>query len=83
MEAADILQHDGFGAAFVHQAEGFGEKVALVVGAELFSCFREGRTGNAAGFKNTRSLTTEGELFQTVRKPSDLPPAPTDSHHYH
>ncbi len=30
-------------------AEGFGEKVALVVGAELFSRFRERRTGNAAG----------------------------------
>ncbi len=47
-KTADVFKHDHFWAALVNEADGFGEKIAFVVAAELFASDGEGGAGNAA-----------------------------------
>ena len=73
-QATHVLKHDRLRLALLDEAQGLGEQVTLVVGAELLPSDRERRARNAAG---QQIHTAEGGTLEAMDVELDhVPPGP-------
>ena len=64
-QPADVFQHHGFRSDFIHEADCFWKKVAVIFFTELFARDRKWRAGNTTG-KQVDSLIGAAGKFADV-----------------